>query len=76
MKSFVLSTPEQNNQYNYPHLAKGLFSNSATSTPAERTFSKSGIIVNDLRSSLKPDKVNALVLKLITSGMIIDNNIL
>ena len=52
------------NQYNYPHLAqvaKCFFSIPATSTPAERSFSKVGFIVNHLRSSLKPGKVNALL---------------
>ena len=52
------------NRYNYPHiakLAKAAFCIPATSIPAERIFSKSGLIVSDLRSSLKVDTVNALV---------------
>ena len=52
------------NGYNHPHIAKiakALFSIPAKSTPTERIFSKSGLIVNDLRSTLKPDMVNALL---------------
>jgi hypothetical protein len=54
----------QSNQFNYPNLAlvaRSVFSIPATSTPAERIFSKAGLIVNHLRSSLKPNKVNTLV---------------
>ena len=50
--------------YNYPNLAKiawSVLSIPATSTPAERIFSKSGLIVNSLRSCLKCDSVDALV---------------
>ena len=32
----------------------------ATSAPSERLFSKSGKVVNELRASLKPDKVEML----------------
>ena len=54
----------KNNMYNYPNLAKiarSVLSIPATSTPAERIFSKSGLIVNNLRSCLKCDSVDALV---------------
>ena len=52
------------NHERFPRLAKiakKLMSVTATSVPAERVFSTSGIIVNKLRSSLKPENVNILV---------------
>ena len=54
----------KNNMYNYPNLAKiarSVLSIPATSTPAECIFPKSGLIVNNLRSCLKCDSVDALV---------------
>ena len=45
----------KNNMYNYPNLAKiarSVLSIPATSTPVERIFPKSGLIVNNLRSCL------------------------
>ena len=52
------------NHERYPKvakIAKRLLCVPATSVPAERVFSTSGIIVNKLRSSLTPENVNMLV---------------
>lgn len=51
------------NESGYPGLAKvakKYLVVPATSAPSERLFSKSGKIVNELRASLKPDKVEML----------------
>lgn len=48
----------------YPVLslvAHRILSIPATSVPCERLFSTAGIIVNDLRSALSPQSVNALI---------------
>lgn len=54
----------KNNEERYPRLAraaKRLLCIPATSTPAERIFSKAGFIVNKSRSCLLPKNVDMLV---------------
>ncbi|KAL4090123.1 hypothetical protein QTP88_025022 [Uroleucon formosanum] len=46
------------NYYNFPHLSilVRMFYCQATSVPCERVFSKTGLLINDRRSNLKPEK--------------------
>ena len=51
-------------QSRYPMLTKiafALISIPATSVPCERMFSRAGFLVDDLRSSLKPENVNQMI---------------
>ncbi|MGH0125645.1 UNVERIFIED_CONTAM: hypothetical protein FKN15_028197 [Acipenser sinensis] len=54
----------KNNQTRFPSLAalaKSMLSIPATSVLSERVFSKAGMLVNKLRSSLKPENVDAII---------------
>ncbi|MGH0161485.1 UNVERIFIED_CONTAM: hypothetical protein FKN15_041041 [Acipenser sinensis] len=54
----------ENNQTRFPSLAalaKSMLSIPATSIPSERVFSKAGMLVNKLCSSLKPENVDAVI---------------
>lgn len=54
----------RNNSNKYPVLSqvvRRLFSYQATSVPSERLFSAAGYTVWDRRASLKPEKVNMLM---------------
>lgn len=52
------------NYYNFPHLSilvRRMFCCQATSVPCERVFSKTGLLINDRRSNLKPEKVKQII---------------
>jgi len=52
------------NYYNFPHLSilvRRMFCCQATSVPCERIFSKTGLLINDRRSNLKPEKVKQII---------------